>query len=82
MSSAKYQRVVSLDARSRRTANVLLVIPGTREARDPTAFAGTNANAAGGAQRERQGWRESIGLGTPTNRFRIPPPMKPALAPE
>ena len=30
--------------------------------RNPTAFAGANANAAGGAQRERQGWRESIGL--------------------
>ena len=41
----------------------LLVIPGRPKRGEPDCVCGiANANVAGGAQRERQGWRESIGF--------------------
>ena len=52
------------------------VIPGLTQASsaaDPDCVGMTaNANANGGAQRERHGWRESIGLLRAENRFRVP----------
>ncbi|HKV65773.1 MAG TPA: hypothetical protein VJN66_05280 [Rhodanobacteraceae bacterium] len=43
-------------------SNIRFVIPGLPKAEPDCVGRIANANAAGGAKRERHGWRESIGV--------------------